>query len=116
MQREAQERLRQLEEEEREAEEKLREGLDLEEGEALPDRATRQRLEQQRLQQMHGSDADAPTHSEGSRPATDGNPAGLTADDHRKQLREAELRVRCRCWPACAYNGHMEGKSICCKT
>lgn len=90
MQHEAQERLRQLEQEEHEAEEKLRQGLNLEEGESLPDRAARQRL-----QQSHGQQTDSSTHREGSTPGVGANAAGLTHDDHRKQLREVELRVCC---------------------
>lgn len=96
MQHEAQERLQQLEEEERQAEEKYRAGLDLEEGEAIPDRAARRSLEQQRLQQSHGpwEEMEKSYHNEGNAPGPAANVAGLISDGHRKQLREVELRVR----------------------
>lgn len=96
MQQEAQERLRQLEEEERQAEERYRERyrLDLEDGEALPDRAGRRLLEQ-RLQESDAApaDADPPNNSQGNTPAAGGNAAGLAPEEYRMQLREVELRV-----------------------
>lgn len=96
MQQEAQERLRQLEEEERQAEERYRERLHLEDGESIPDRAGRRLLEE-RLQQSDAAPAGADTanHSHGNAAAAGGNAAGLSPDEYRMQLREVELRVRC---------------------
>ncbi|NJR43069.1 MAG: hypothetical protein HC767_10825 [Akkermansiaceae bacterium] len=91
MQQEAQERIRRLDKEEREAEDRYRAGLGLEDGEALPDMAARRQWEQEGSQQPNGELAEVPSHDDGSAPA--GNAAGLTSDEYRRQLREVELRV-----------------------